>query len=96
MGKRNVLLEYDGEVKQISNTLYVPRITKNLLFVRSINDQRYIVIFESIHFYITSVLDPTKLLAKKTRDPTNRLYKRESNYDKTPIYMLHKDNSIAL
>nr|PNR47778.1 hypothetical protein PHYPA_012251 [Physcomitrium patens] len=54
--------------------LRIPRITKNLLSIRSIiTNQRSIVKFELMHYHIISVIDPSKPLARGRRDLTNGL-----------------------
>ena len=92
--KWNVLFKCDGEVKKISNVLYVPGVTKNS--VGSITDQGCIVTFGLTHCHIVSFLDPTKVIARSTPDSANGLSRLESNSEDTNIYSVDEDNSIDI
>jgi hypothetical protein len=67
-----------GEIKNVTNVLYVLDLTKNLLLVGSIIDKRNIVIFDASKCLILDSNEPKKVIAKAMRDITNGLYKDES------------------
>jgi len=67
-----------GEIKNVTNVLYVPDLTKNLLLVGSIIDKRNIVIFDASKCLILDSNEPKKVIAKTMRDNTNGLYKDEN------------------
>jgi len=67
-----------GEIKNVTNVLYVPSFTKNLLLVGSIIDKGNIVIFDASKCLILDSNEPKKIITKVVRDNTNDLYKGES------------------
>ncbi len=78
-GKGDVYFQLDmGEIKNVTNVLYVPSLTKNLLLVGSIIDKGNIVIFDASKCLILDSNEPKKVIAKAVRDSTNGLYKGES------------------
>jgi len=78
-GKGDVSFQLDmGEMKNVTNVLYVLDLTKNLLLVGSIIDKRNIVIFDASKCLISDSNEPKKVIAKAMRDSTNGLYKDES------------------
>ncbi len=78
-GKGDVSFQLDmGEIKNVTNVLYVPSFTKNLLLVGSIIDKGNIVIFDASKCLILDSNEPKKVIAKVVRDSTNGLYKGES------------------
>jgi hypothetical protein len=67
-----------GKIKNVTNVLYVPDLTKNLLLVGSIIDKRNIVIFDASKCLILDLNEPKKVIPKAMRDNTNGLYKDEN------------------
>jgi len=67
-----------GEIKNVTNVLYVHGLTKNFLLVGSIIDKGNIVIFDASKCLILDSNEPKKIKAKAMRDNTNGLYKGES------------------
>jgi hypothetical protein len=69
-----------GEIKNVTNVLYVPGLTKNLFLVGSIIDKGNIVIFDASKCLILDSNEPKKVITKTMRDSTNGSYKGESIY----------------
>ena len=63
-GKHSVILP-NGNIKQIYNVMYVPGITKNLIFVSIITDQGLKVEFLKSNCYIKDLLDGMNIIATR-------------------------------
>lgn len=61
--------------KTISDVLYVPSITRNLLSIGKLTDQGHSVVFNSKYCYITDNRHPHGFSITGTRDPASKLYK---------------------
>ena len=57
----------NGNIKQIYNVMYVPGITKNLIFASMIIDQDLKVEFLKLYCYIKDLLDGMKTIATRIR-----------------------------
>jgi hypothetical protein len=67
-----------GGIKNVTNVLYVPDLTKNLPLGGSIIDKGNIVIFDASKMFDLDLNEPKKVIAKAMKDSTNGLYKGES------------------
>ena len=76
-GKGNAKLRFDsGEIKDVTDVLYVPGVTKNLLAVGALSDRgfKFLLMRNEV-----TVLRDTHAVAKGIRDKKNGLYKMLSN-----------------
>lgn len=57
--------------KAISEVLYVPSVTKNLMSIGKLTDKGHIVVFNSRHCYVMDRINPSTVFLKGYRDPRN-------------------------
>jgi hypothetical protein len=75
VGKANVRLTIQsGEIKELSNVLYMPGVKKNLLSIGQLADQGHIVLFNAKQCYVLDK-DTRRSFLTASRDPRNRLYR---------------------
>ena len=68
------LLTKEGEIK-LSNILYIPSITKNLLSIGALTDESKVVVFTKTHCLVWDNIAGRNVLAIETRQRSNGLYK---------------------
>lgn len=59
---------------KVTDILYVPGVTKNLIFVGKIKDVRYLVLFGSTYCIVFDKDDTSRILLWGCRDPHSKLY----------------------
>jgi signal peptidase I len=66
-----------GEIKRISNVLYIPSMKKSLLFVGTIIDRGYTILFDAKKCIVVNPRKPNSIVAHGNIIPKNGLYKLE-------------------
>lgn len=69
----SVSFQYNGEIKTISDVLYVSGVSKNLLSVGSTNDKGCLVWFGLNQCWIVNAKDTSQVIATCIRDPKQRV-----------------------
>lgn len=76
--------------KTISDVLYVPSVTRNLLSVGKLADQGHKILFNSKYCYVFDSKSPYKLQLNGIRNPRNRLYPISPGSSFAPVHDLSK------
>ncbi|KAL3677349.1 hypothetical protein R1sor_027297 [Riccia sorocarpa] len=75
-GSGNVLFKVEnGEIKRVSDVLYVPGLSKNLLSVGRLTDKGVVVIFDTHQCVFFTKTRPIKVIGRATRDSKSGLYR---------------------
>jgi hypothetical protein len=70
-----------GKIKSVHNILYVPGVKTNLLSVGKLTDLGYKVFFDSKRCYIFENEASGEVFLQGIRDPRNKLYRVENNFN---------------
>jgi hypothetical protein len=85
-----------GKIKSVHNILYVPGVKTNLLSVGKLTDLSYKVFFDSKRCYIFEKEASSEVFLQGIRDPRNKLYRVEKNFNYVGLIHSVSNSTILL